>query len=86
MPREAILGKTHPRKAAELMCLGCLWNTFVTVGRARTFLELLRSQVPETMILAEQAVANLDAQGAYESEVDPIGWTKKSTSLDGAAG
>jgi mannose-1-phosphate guanylyltransferase len=57
--------KPNQRKAAELMRLGCLWNTFVTVGRARTFLELLGSQFLETVILAAQALANLDAEGAY---------------------
>lgn len=53
-------------QAAELMRLGCLWNTFVIVGRARTLLELLRSQVPEAVVLTAQALANLDAEGAYD--------------------
>ena len=58
--------KPRRRKAAELMRLGCLWNTFVTVGRAKTFLELIGSQVPEAVILTAQALANLDAEGAYD--------------------
>jgi mannose-1-phosphate guanylyltransferase len=39
--------KPAPRQARELFRNGCLWNTFVTLGRAVTFLELLCSQVPE---------------------------------------
>jgi mannose-1-phosphate guanylyltransferase len=58
--------KPHQRQAAELMRLGCLWNTFVTVGRARTFLELLQSEVPKAVVLATRALANLDAEGAYD--------------------
>ena len=58
--------KPHQRKAAKLMRLGCLWNTFVTVGRARTFLDLLQSQVPEIVILVAQALAKLGDQGSYD--------------------
>jgi mannose-1-phosphate guanylyltransferase len=58
--------KPHQRQAAELMRLGCLWNSFVTVGRARTFVELLQSEVPRAVVLATHALANLDAQGAYD--------------------
>ena len=58
--------KPREGQAAELMRLGCLWNTFVIVGRARTLLELLRSQVPEAVVLTAQALASLDAEGAYD--------------------
>jgi mannose-1-phosphate guanylyltransferase len=58
--------KPHQVQAAELMRVGCLWNTFVTVGRASTFLELMLSQAPQAVILASQALANLDAEGAYD--------------------
>ena len=37
-------------KARDLMNRGCLWNTFVTVGRASTLLALLRSQIPDVML------------------------------------
>jgi len=50
-------------KARDLMEQGCLWNTFVTIGYARTFLSLLRLQVPDAMpyIAAGMGRNNLDA-------------------------
>jgi mannose-1-phosphate guanylyltransferase len=36
-------------KAEELLRRGCLWNTFVTIGRADAFLELLRASMPDVM-------------------------------------
>jgi mannose-1-phosphate guanylyltransferase len=50
-------------KARDLFEQGCLWNTFVTVGYARTFLDLLRLQVPDAMpyIAAGMSRNNLDA-------------------------
>ena len=33
--------------AQKLLGLGCLWNTFVMVGRARTFLQIIYDSLPE---------------------------------------
>ena len=35
--------------ARELLSRGCLWNTFVIAGRARTFLDVLESAVPDAL-------------------------------------
>ena len=35
------------RQAESLVARGCLWNTFVTIGLASTYLELLRTTVPQ---------------------------------------
>jgi mannose-1-phosphate guanylyltransferase len=35
--------------ARAIMSRGCLWNTFVIAGRARTFLNVLESAVPDTL-------------------------------------
>jgi len=41
-------------RASELLQQGCLWNTFVSVGLADTFLELLCSQVPNVVFSLSQ--------------------------------
>ena len=38
--------KPHRALAAELMERGCLWNSFVMVGRVRAFLNLIRQALP----------------------------------------
>ena len=44
-------------KAAELFQRGCLWNMFVTIGFADTFLELLCSQIPNVVASLSQNLA-----------------------------
>jgi mannose-1-phosphate guanylyltransferase len=51
--------------ARELMKRGGLWNTFVTVGHASAFLELLRSTIPDAMVKIADAVARDDLDDAY---------------------
>ena len=51
--------------ARALLARGCLWNTFVTVGRASTFLELFCSQVPQAVTSLRQAIANVGLDSAY---------------------
>ena len=51
--------------AQALLRNGCLWNTFVTVGRAATFLELFLSQVPEVVLSITQALAKRDLTLVY---------------------
>jgi mannose-1-phosphate guanylyltransferase len=43
--------------AQTLLDQGCLWNTFVMVGRANSFLELIRSTVPRLCEIFRAAVA-----------------------------
>lgn len=51
--------------ARELMKIGGLWNTFVTVGHASAFLELLGSTIPETVAKIAGALASDDLDRAY---------------------
>jgi mannose-1-phosphate guanylyltransferase len=55
--------KPSLRRARSLWRRGCLWNTFVTVGRAVELLELLRLQLPH---LLERLSGN-DLDSAYRS-------------------
>jgi mannose-1-phosphate guanylyltransferase len=52
-------------QAHTLLGNGCLWNTFVIIGRASTFLELLCSQVPEAVLAVTRALADRDLDPAY---------------------
>jgi mannose-1-phosphate guanylyltransferase len=51
-------------QAEALLGQGCLWNTFVTVGLAGAFLELLQATVPE--------IARQLAVDRFESKLDEI--------------
>jgi mannose-1-phosphate guanylyltransferase len=50
-------------QSQSLLNRGCLWNTFVTLGRASTFLELLRMQAPDVLeeVAAGDGWDDLDA-------------------------
>ncbi len=52
-------------QARALLRQGCLWNTFVTVGRATTFFEMLCSLVPEAVLAVSLAMANDTLDVAY---------------------
>lgn len=52
-------------EAQALLQGGCLWNTFITVGRAATFLELLCSVVPDVVLSVTRALADKDLAPAY---------------------
>ena len=39
--------KPSPSAAEDLLARGCVWNTFVMIGRAQAFLEMIRASVPE---------------------------------------
>jgi mannose-1-phosphate guanylyltransferase len=51
--------------ARALLARGCLWNTFVTVGRAATFLELFSCRVPQVVTSLRRAIANVSLDSAY---------------------
>jgi mannose-1-phosphate guanylyltransferase len=52
-------------QARALLSRGCLWNTFVTVGRATTFFEMLCSQVPEAVLAISRAMPDDTLDLAY---------------------
>ena len=52
-------------KARSLLRRGCLWNTFVTVGHANTFLDLLCSEVPDLVASINCALARNELESAY---------------------
>jgi mannose-1-phosphate guanylyltransferase len=52
-------------QAQALLRCGCLWNTFVTVGYARTFLDLVCSQVPDVVLSLSKALAENELEIAY---------------------
>jgi mannose-1-phosphate guanylyltransferase len=53
-------------QAHALWRRGCLWNTFVTVGRTATFFEMLCSQVPEAVFVISRAMADNTLDLAYQ--------------------
>jgi mannose-1-phosphate guanylyltransferase len=59
------LEKPSLRQAQELYRRGCLWNTFVTIGRASTFVDLLCSQVPEVILSINEALADNELEALY---------------------
>jgi mannose-1-phosphate guanylyltransferase len=65
------LEKPPLAKARELMSTGGLWNTFVTVGHAGAFLQLLRSAIPDAVVKIASALASDDLERAY-LEMDTI--------------
>ncbi len=52
-------------QAHALFRRGCLWNTFLTVGYANTFLDLLCSEVPNVVPSLNKALAEDELEGAY---------------------
>ena len=52
-------------QARALLQSGCLWNTFVTIGSAATFLELICSEVPDVVLSVTRALADNDLESTY---------------------
>ena len=59
--------KPSLQQAQALLRRDCLWNTFVTVGRAATFLEMLCSQAPEAVLAISRAITDNTLKVAYTS-------------------
>jgi mannose-1-phosphate guanylyltransferase len=53
-------------EAQALLHRGCLWNTFVTVGHVKTFLDLFCSEVPEVVPSLDKALAEDELETAYQ--------------------
>jgi mannose-1-phosphate guanylyltransferase len=51
--------------ARTLLRSGCLWNTFVTIGHAATFLELLCAEVPEVVLSVTKALSDDSLESTY---------------------
>jgi len=62
-------------EARDLMRKGGLWNTFVTIGRAGAFLNLMAATVMPTMTRIARAVAHRDLGGVY-GEIDLIDFSR----------
>jgi mannose-1-phosphate guanylyltransferase len=67
--------KPSLRQAHDLLSRGCLWNTFVTVGRATSFFEMLSSQVPEAVLAISRAMADNTLDAAY-APLDPVDFSR----------
>jgi mannose-1-phosphate guanylyltransferase len=52
-------------QARALLQSGCLWNTFVTIGTAATFLELICSEVPDVVLSITRALADDDLEATF---------------------
>jgi mannose-1-phosphate guanylyltransferase len=52
-------------QARALFQSGCLWNTFVTIGSAAAFLELMCSEVPNVVFPLRRALADNDLAPTY---------------------
>jgi mannose-1-phosphate guanylyltransferase len=59
------LGKAIFAAGQALLRSGCFWNTFVTVGHAKTFLDLACSQVPDVVLSLSKALAEDELDFAY---------------------
>ena len=57
--------KPSLQQAQALLRRGCLWNTFVTIGRAETFLELLCAEIPDVVSNITAALTDQDLDSAY---------------------
>jgi mannose-1-phosphate guanylyltransferase len=57
--------KPFLRRAQTLLRRGCLWNTFMTIGWAGAFMELLQATVPQVMKHLEATVVGLGLDRVY---------------------
>ena len=52
-------------QAQDLLRRGCIWNTFVTAGRASTFLDVLCAAVPNVVLAINKALTDDELEAAY---------------------
>lgn len=73
--------------ARELLKLGCLWNTFVMVGGADAFLEMIRRSAPalfetfETALLGSGLECEEQKMQSIYSDLDPSDFSRKVLAL-----
>jgi len=53
--------------AQDLLRRGCLWNTFVTIGRVSTFIEMLCQVEPNAMLTLSAGIIENDLDSSYRS-------------------
>ncbi|HLH31764.1 MAG TPA: sugar phosphate nucleotidyltransferase [Terriglobia bacterium] len=51
--------------ACDLLSRGCLWNTFVTVGRARTIIQALCEVMPNAVPMLSEGILENDLESAF---------------------
>ena len=71
-------------QARSLMRNGGLWNTFITIGRARTFLKLFSATVLPVMSSLAEAVAQGNLDSVY-SQIETIDFSKHVLSMQPAS-
>jgi len=62
--------------ARELLSRSCLWNTFVVIGYADTFLEMMCSCIPDVLATISAGVAGNDLNRAY-AEVRSVDFSRE---------
>ena len=62
-------------EARSLMRKGGLWNTFITIGRAAAFLELLRATASPAMTRMAEAVVSGDLERVY-NDIEALDFSK----------
>ena len=67
--------KPEFRYMKALQQLGCLWNTFVTIGLAGAFWEMLHSTVPQLMRSLDNVRSDIELERFYES-VSPTDFSR----------
>ena len=65
MQVERFWEKPSLSQAQALLRSGCLWNTFLSVGYASTFLDLVCSEVPGVVFSLGKALAKNELEAAY---------------------
>ena len=73
--------KPRLAEARRLMKKGGLWNTFITIGRAGAFLELLSATVLPAMTSLAEAVVRGNLNSVY-NEIETIDFSKHVLSMD----
>ena len=53
--------------AQDLLRRGCLWNSFVTIGRVGAFIDVLCQSAPNTMLALSTGILDNDLDSAYRS-------------------
>lgn len=70
--------------ARDLMRRGCLWNSFVMVGRVRAFLDLIREAVP-SLFTAFAAVADEEALPRVYGSIPALNFSDEVLSAQSSA-
>lgn len=70
-------------RASELMRQGCLWNSFVMIGRVKKFIDMIRRSTPELFAAFARMERHLDSLeeegqvGLLYSEIPPVNFSEQ---------